>query len=148
MPWAQEGERWRDDVGEGVELPTAHSSHGRVGTRRSSIAVRRSRIGVRILKIRRRLNVVGVRGEAVLALHQQKMIGANPPLIVMVVGDREMPLSVRCGFAGLSMGGNEGKLSNVRNISVAQYGLSSGQKTFFWVTQHRLTILFLFSVNV
>ena len=33
-----------------------------------------------------------------LALHQKKMISANPPSIVIVVGRMEMPLSVKGGF--------------------------------------------------
>ena len=66
----------------------------------------------------------------------QEVVGVGPPVIVVVVGGPVMPLALRGGLAAVGHRPDEvddgrRKPSKVRYIWVVQYGLSTGQKTFF-----------------
>ena len=62
-------------------------------------------------------------------------MGVAPLVIVAMVGGTVMPLALRGGLASLGHRPDEvddgQKFSKVRYIWVVQYGLSTGQKTFF-----------------
>ena len=82
----------------------------------------------------------------------QEVVGVGPPMIVVVVGGPVMPLALRGGLAAVGHRPDEvddgrRKPSKVRYIWVVQYGLSTGQKTFFRPPQRRLTIHFTVFVD-
>ena len=78
-------------------------------------------------------------------------MGVDPSLLVKAVVAMVMPLAVRGGLAAVGHRPDEvddgRKLSKVRHILVVQYGVSTGQKTFFWPPQRRLSIHFTVFVN-
>ena len=81
----------------------------------------------------------------------QEVVGAGPPLIVVMMRGMVMPLPLRGGLLVIGNRPDEvddgRKPSKVRYILVVQYGLSTGQKTFFWPSQRRLTIHFTVFVD-
>ena len=88
------------------------------------------------------LNIVGVRGGAILPLREKEIIYADMPLTIMFVGGIEL-LVVRGGFTAAchrreidkhkgQRTVNDGqKPSKIRYILIVQCGLSTGQKGFF-----------------
>ena len=98
------------------------------------------------------MDVVIVGREAVLLMQGQEIVGVGPPMIVVVVGGPVRPLALRGGLAAVGHRPDEvddgrRKPSKVRYIWVVQYGLSTGQKTFFRPPQRRLTIHFTVFVD-